>query len=86
LPTAATVRAVPASEMINDVETRLAPRIVDAADIEQHRETLALEAFEGGTQVSRGYANDAGVGNVRPNGRRVEGSAPGRGSLGTWHR
>ena len=71
--------------MIDDVEARFATRIIRTADIEQHRETFALEALERRANLSRRNANDAGIGDVRPNGSRVESSAPGWRSLRTWH-
>jgi hypothetical protein len=67
--------------MIDHVETRLAARIVGAADIDQHREAFAAQTLERRAHVGRRHANDARVADVCPNGSWVEGSAPGRGSL-----
>ena len=67
--------------MIDDVEARFAARIVGAADVEQHRKAGGFEGFQLGANLARRDPDDPGIGDIGPNGGRVGGGRPGRGSL-----
>ena len=72
-------------QMIDDVEARLAFEVVDAADIEQHREALRAQLREPRAQLHGRNPLDLGVGDLGANGGWVERGAGDRRNLRTRH-
>ena len=72
--------------MIDDVVARLAPEIVDAAEIEQHRVPVVFQGFEPRAKLRRFDALDNCVVDVRSETRWIERGAGNRRRLRAGHR
>ena len=71
--------------MVDDIETRHAFGIIDAADIHEYVEAVGFERLQSHTKRIGIDAFDACVGDIRPDGGRIGRRRPGRRRLRTRH-